>query len=92
MAQLNELAKRVHNVSPAPVRLTVDGETHTFRFSGTEFFQREFRAEGRREGDDAAYRLITSEDNASLLVGRRAADGDGWSLVGEVSAVERVDG
>lgn len=91
MAQLHPLAKRVHNASPAPVRLTVDDETSTFHFSSTEFFQQEFRAEGRRDGDDADYRLITSEDNESLLVGRKAPDEEGWSLIGEVTAVERVE-
>lgn len=91
MAQLHPLAKRVHNASPTPVRLTVDGETHTFHFSSTEFFQQEFRAEGRRDGDDADYRLITSENNESLLVGRNAPDEEGWSLLGKVTDVERVE-
>lgn len=92
MAELHPLAKRIHNASPAPVRLTLsDGTEGTFRFSSTEFFQQEFQAEGTRDGDDAEYRLLTSEDNADLLVGCRAPDEDGWHMVGRVERVERLD-
>lgn len=92
MSQLNPFAKRIHNASPDPVRLTIDeSETGTFHFSSTEFFQQEFRAEGQRTDDDADYRLITSEDNESLLVGRRTPDEEEWSLIGEVTSVERVE-
>lgn len=84
MAELNPVAKRLHNVSPDPVELTFDdGSTGVFHLDWTEFFQREFRAEGSREGDDAEYRFVTSEDNERLLAARRASDDD-WTVVGSV--------
>lgn len=92
MADLNPLAKRIHHVSPDPVRLTfADGTEAVFRLSWTEFFQREFRAEGSREGDDADYRLVSSDDNESVLVGRKPVDGDGWGRFGTVVAVEAAE-
>ncbi|GAB7009283.1 transcriptional regulator [Halorubrum trueperi] len=94
MPDLNPVAKRIHNVQPRPVRLTLDGgETGVFEFSSTEFFQREFRGEGIRtdEDVDAAFRLITSEDNESVLLGRSGPDEEGWTVVGEVVDAERVD-
>ena len=92
MADLNPIAKRIHNVTPNPVRLTLDDGTEAvFQLSSTEFFQQEFQAEGSREGDDADYRLISSADNASILVGRSAPDEDGWSMVGSVVAAEAAD-
>ncbi len=92
MADLNPIAKRIHNVSPDPVRLSLDdGTTGVFQFNGTEFFQREFRAEGTRDGDDATYRLITSEDNSAVLVGRSGPDDDGWTMIGEVVEAERSE-
>ena len=90
MAELNSIAKRIHNVSPDPVCLTLDdGTVGVFRVSGAEFFQQEFRAEGTREGDDARYRFVTSEDNESVLVGRESDDG--WAVVGTVVEVERAE-
>lgn len=90
---LNRIAKRIHNVSPRPVELTFsDGETGVFHFSSTEFFQTEFQAEATREGDDADYRVTTTEDGEGVVVGRKGPDDDGWSLFGEVTdagAVER---
>jgi hypothetical protein len=89
---LNRIAKRIHNVSPRPVRLTfADGETGVFHFSSTEFFQTEFQAEATREDDDADYRVTTTEDGEGVVVGRKAPDEDGWSLVGEVVEAEAVD-
>ena len=90
MTDLNPIAKRIYNVSPDPVRLTLDdGTTGVFRLSGAEFFQREFQAEGTRDGDDARYRLTTTEDNGTVIVGREADDG--WSLAGAVVEVERAE-
>ncbi|MFC6723226.1 transcriptional regulator [Halobium palmae] len=87
MADLNAVAKRLHNVSPDPVELTFDdGSTGVFRLDWTEFFQREFRAEGCRDDvdDDATYRFVTSEDNERVLVARRESEDDDWSVVGSV--------
>lgn len=94
MPDLNPVAKRIHNVQPRPVRLTIDDdETGVFEFSSTEFFQREFRGEGVRTDDDvdAAFRLITSDDYESVLLGRSGPDEDGWTVVGEITAAERAD-
>jgi hypothetical protein len=75
----------MHNVSPDPLRLVLDdGTDGVFHLDGAEFFQETFQAEGTREGDDAVYRFVTSEDNATVLVGRRAPDADGWTTVGAV--------
>ncbi len=95
MADLNPIAKRIHNVQPKPVRLELDsGEAGVFAFSSTEFFQREFRGEGVRvDADaDADYRLITSDDYEQVLLGRSGPDADGWEMVGEVVGAEHVDG
>lgn len=93
MPDLHPIAKRIHNVQPRPVRLTLDdGETGVFEFSSTEFFQREFRGEGvRTDADgDAAFRLITSEDHESVLLGRSGPDEEGWTVLGEVVEAERA--
>ncbi|MFC5135224.1 MULTISPECIES: transcriptional regulator [Haloferacaceae] len=93
MPDLHPIAKRIHNVQPEPVRLELDsGETGTYEFSSTEFFQREFRGEGvRTDADaDAAFRLVTSEDHERVLLGRSGPDEDGWSMLGEVVAAERA--
>jgi len=92
MADLNPIAKRIHNVTPKPVRLQLDdGTAAVFEMSWTEFFQQEFQAEGSRRDDDAEYRLISSEDNNSILLGRSAPDEEGWSMIGEVVGVEAVE-
>jgi len=94
MPDLHPIAKRIHNVQPRPVRIELEsGETGTFEFSSTQFFQREFRGEGVRTDDDvdAAFRLITSDDYERILLGRSGADEDGWSMVGEIVAAERAE-
>ncbi|WP_129113203.1 transcriptional regulator [Halegenticoccus tardaugens] len=92
MADLNPLAKRMYNVSPDPVRLTLDdGSSAVYHLRSAEFFQREFQAEGTREGDDAAYRFATTADNEGVLVGREGPDEDGWSTIGSVVEVERAE-
>nr|WP_197428033.1 transcriptional regulator [Halogeometricum sp. CBA1124] len=92
MADLNDVAKRIHNVSPNPVRLTLDdGSSAVYRMHSTEFFQQEFQAEGERVDDDAEYRLVTSADNESVLLGRKGADEDGWTMVAEVVEAARAD-
>lgn len=85
MADLNPIAKRIHNVTPNPVRLTLDDGTQAvFQMSSTEFFQQEFQAEATRTDDDADYRLVSSQDNESILLGRNGVDDDGWSMIGSV--------
>ncbi|MFC6824520.1 transcriptional regulator [Halopelagius fulvigenes] len=93
MADLNPVAKRIHNVSPNPVRLTLDdGTSAVYRMHSTEFFQLEFQAEGERQDDDGAeYRLITTEDNESVLLGRKGPDESEWSMVGEVAEAARAE-
>ncbi len=92
MADLNPIAKRIHQISPDPVELLLDdGTTAVFRISGAEFFQQEFQAEGVREDDDAEYRFVTSEDNESVLVGRKGRDESEWTMVGTVTQVSRAD-
>jgi hypothetical protein len=90
MAELNAVAKRMYNVAPEPLRLSFDdGTTGVFELSSAEFFQQEFQAEGERvDGDGGTYRFTTDDDNEAVLVGRRTDDG--WRLVGEVVAAERV--
>lgn len=91
MAELNRIAKRIYNVSPDPVRLTLDdGTSAVFRLSSAEFFGREFQGEGTREDDDATYRFVTTETNEAVVVGRRVPGEEGWTAVGEVVEVERA--
>ncbi|KAB1198457.1 MULTISPECIES: transcriptional regulator [Haloferax] len=92
MSDLNRVAKRMYNIHPKAMRLVVgDDIEDTFSLKSAEFFQTEFQAEGTRTGDDALYRFATTDDNESVIVGRRAPGEDGWSMVGEVTAVERID-
>jgi len=92
MADLNPIAKRIHNLTPKPVRLTLDDGTEAvFEMAWTEFFQQEFQAEATRRDDDADYRLVSSEDNDSILVGRSEADDEGWSMIGSVVTAEAAE-
>lgn len=92
MADLNPIGKRIHNISPDPVRLTLDDGTEAvFHVSGAEFFQQEFQAEGTRVDDEATYRFVSSADNDAILVGRSGPDEEGWSMVGDVVAVEPAE-
>lgn len=92
MADLNPIAKRIHNLTPSPVRLTLDDGTEAvFRMAWTEFFQQEFQAEATREDDEADYRLVSSDDNDEILVGRSGIDEDGWSMIGSVVEVEAAE-
>ncbi|UHQ98597.1 transcriptional regulator (plasmid) [Natrinema zhouii] len=86
MADLNPIAKRIHNVSPDPIRLTLDdGTKAVFHIFGAEFFQQEFQAEGTRvDDDDAEYRFVSSDDNETILVGRKGPEDSGWSMVGSI--------
>ncbi|AGB37044.1 hypothetical protein [Natronococcus occultus] len=91
MAELNPIAKRMHNISPDPIELTFDdGRSAIFTLSGAEFFQQEFQAEGTCRDDDAAYRFISSSDNESVLVGRQGSNDSGWTNVGTVVEASKV--
>ncbi|EJN59312.1 hypothetical protein HSB1_27330 [Halogranum salarium B-1] len=92
MADLNRIAKRIHNISPKPLRLTLDdGSTAVYHLSSTEWFQTEFQGQGTREGDDADYRFTTTADESAVIVGRKGPNDDGWAMIGEVVEVERVE-
>ncbi len=92
MADLNPIAKRIHNITPKPVRLTLDnGDEGIYHMDWTEFFQQEFQAEATCETDEAAYRLVSSEDNDSILVGKKAPEETGWSMIGAVVSVEAAE-
>jgi hypothetical protein len=60
MADLNPIAKRIHNVTPDP-------------------------------DDDASYRLVSSEDNEDVLVGRQRDSDEGWEMRGAITAAEAAD-
>ncbi|MCL9816682.1 transcriptional regulator [Natronocalculus amylovorans] len=91
MKDLHPIAKRIHNITPEPVILTLsDGTVGTFQFSWTEFFQQEFQAEGTRKEDDAAYRLISTEDYTEIMVGRQPSASDGWEMIGTIESAEPV--
>ncbi|MFC7202383.1 transcriptional regulator [Haloferax namakaokahaiae] len=91
MADLNRTAKRMYNIHPHSMYLTVGDIEGTFTLRSAEFFQTEFQAEGTRKDDDAVYRFTTTEDNETVIVGRQEAGEGGWTMVGEVETVERVD-
>ena len=92
MSDLNRVAKRMYNIHPNAMYLTVAGDGEgTFRLRSAEFFQTEFQAEGTRESDDAVYRFATTADNDAVVVGRQAPGEEEWSMVGEVTSVERID-
>lgn len=92
MSDLNRLAKRMYNIHPKAMSLTVGDDVEgTFRLQSAEFFQTEFQAEGSRDGDDAVYRFATTDDNEAVVVGRQTPGEAGWTMVGEVTAVERLD-
>ena len=86
---MNTLAKRIHNITPDPVRLTfADDSTVDLRMRSAEFFQEAFQAEGTAP-DGTAYRLVTDGDDDPLVAGRKADDG--WASVGIVEAVEPAE-
>ena len=93
MDELNPIGKRIHNISPRPVRLTLDDGTEAvFEMDWVEFFQQEFKAEGVRVNDpEVEYRFVSSDDNESILVGRQRPDDDGWSVVGSVLEADPAD-
>ncbi|MFC7227246.1 hypothetical protein N0B31_07510 [Salinirubellus salinus] len=87
---MNTLAKRVHNITPKPVRLTLDdGSTVDLRMRSAEFFQEAFQAEGV-DDDDVTYRLVTDGEDDPLVAGRERESG-GWESVGEVVDVTHAE-
>ena len=81
---MNTLAKRIYNVAPEDVRLTlVDGASLTLEIRSAEFFQESFQAEGVADG--TTYRLVTDGEDDPLLVARDTEDG--WEVLGEVADV-----
>ncbi|MFD1515190.1 hypothetical protein [Halomarina rubra] len=82
---MNTLAKRIHNIAPKDIRLTlVDGESLVLSMRSAEFFQESFQAEGTTEG--TTYRMVTDGEDDPLLVARETPDG--WAVLGEVEAVD----
>jgi hypothetical protein len=83
---MNALAKRLYNIAPNPVTLEfADGSTLALAMHSAEFFQDELEAEGEAE-DGTTYRIVDGDDD-TLLVARETDDG--WSVVGDVTAVAR---
>jgi hypothetical protein len=86
---MNTLAKRIHNITPEPVRLTfADDSTVELRMRSAEFFQEAFQAEGV-DDEGVTYRLVTDGEDDPLVAGRERASG-GWETAGEVVDVRRV--
>jgi hypothetical protein len=84
---MNTLAKRIHNIAPEAVRLTLaDGASLALTMRSAEFFQESFQAEGVADG--TTYRLVTDGADDPLLVARET-DG-GWEVLGEVEDVAAV--
>lgn len=82
---MNTLAKRIYNLSPDPVALTLEGgDRLELEMRSAEFFQESFRAEGVVEG--TTHRMVTDGEDDPLLVARETDDG--WAVLGEVTAVE----
>ncbi len=85
---MNTLAKRFHNLSPRPVRLTLDGgSVIELEPRSAEFFGESFQAEGIADG--VTHRLVTDGEGDPLLVAMEREDG--WDVRGEVTAVEVID-
>lgn len=82
---MNTLAKRIHNITPKDVRLTLaDGASVTLEMRSAEFFQESFQAEGTDE--DTTYRMVTDGEDDPLVVARETESG--WEVLGEVESVE----
>ncbi|WP_255149409.1 hypothetical protein [Halorarius halobius] len=85
---MNTLAKRIHNITPADVRLTLtDGAEVVLSMRSAEFFQEAFQAEGV-DDEDTVYRLVSDGADDPLVAGKQTDDG--WTTAGEVVAVERA--
>jgi hypothetical protein len=86
---MNTSAKRIHNITPDPVRLTfADDTTVELQMRSAEFFQESFQAEGV-DDEGVTYRLVTDGEDDPLVAGRERESG-GWETAGEVVEVRRV--
>ena len=87
---MHAVAKRIYNVAPDPVRLTLDDGTEaTYDLRSAEFFQEDFQGEATRPDEPGTeYRITTTEDREAVILGRKTADDGGWHLVGEVVAAD----
>ncbi|WP_254545161.1 hypothetical protein [Halomarina pelagica] len=84
---MNTLAKRIHNITPEPIRLHFEGgDAVVLAMRSAEFFQEAFQAEGVDRETDTTYRMITDGEDDPLLAARETESG--WEVVGEVDAVE----
>jgi hypothetical protein len=86
---VHSLAKRIHNIAPRDVSLTLaDGSTIDLEMQSAEFFQEAFQAEGVAS-TGTRYRLVTDGDDDPLVAGRETDDG--WITAGTVVDVESAD-
>ncbi|MWG36730.1 hypothetical protein [Halomarina oriensis] len=82
---MHTLAKRIHNITPRAVRLTLaGGESLTLEMRSAEFFQESFQGEGTADG--TTYRMVTDGEDDPLVVARETDTG--WEMLGEVETVE----
>lgn len=85
---MNTLAKRLYNLSPRSVRVTLDGDAVLeLDPRSAEFFGESFQAEGVADG--VTHRLVTDGEDDPLLIAREREDG--WEVLGEVVAVEALE-
>lgn len=85
---MNALAKRLYNLSPRSVRLTIDGDERIdLDPTSAEFFGESFQAEGISAG--VTHRLVTDGEDDPLLIAREREAG--WDVLGEVTAVEAIE-
>jgi hypothetical protein len=88
---MNTLAKRIHNITPNPLRLTFADETTVdIQIQSAEFFQEAFQGEGVSIDDHENYRIITEGENDDTVVAGKQVD-DGWEVVGVVTGVTPLD-
>jgi len=92
MPDLNPIAKRIHNIQPRPVRLAIDGDDAGVFSSPRPSSSSGSSRRGSTDADgDAEFRLITSDDYESVLLGRSGPDEEGWTIVGEVTEAESAE-
>lgn len=88
---MNTLAKRIHNITPDPIRVTFADETTVdLLMQSTEFFQEAFQGEGTAINSDETYRIITEgEDEETIVAGKQTEDG--WDVIGVIVDVAPID-
>lgn len=86
---MHSLAKRIHNIAPRDVCLTLaDGSMIDLEMQSAEFFQEAFQAEGIA-ATGTRYRLVTDGDDDPLVAGRETDSG--WVTDGTVVDVGRAE-